>query len=32
MRIPVSARLTQLLALITGEGSWRKKLADSAIK
>ncbi|KAJ9108951.1 hypothetical protein QFC21_000273 [Naganishia friedmannii] len=26
------ARLTQLLALITGEGAWRKKLADSAIK
>ncbi|KAJ9093600.1 hypothetical protein QFC19_008267 [Naganishia cerealis] len=26
------ARLTQLLALISGVGSWRKKLADAAIK
>ncbi|KAJ9125435.1 hypothetical protein QFC22_000396 [Naganishia vaughanmartiniae] len=26
------ARLTQLLALTTGEGAWRKKLVDSAIK
>ncbi|KAJ9096483.1 hypothetical protein QFC20_006426 [Naganishia adeliensis] len=30
--IPGKARLMQLLALIDGEGPWRKKVADAAIK
>ena len=31
MKLPI-ARLTQLLALMTSAGTWRKKLADLSIK